>query len=140
MTIKLSSPSKKKFDPTEAIEHWNNWGVNPRRPLRKTVGHQGNSKRLTGSFEAVAGIHEIHEISDSEPDVPMPKGEDHPTLEIDDVSEQEMRAATGDFENVSNANEEHRQTDNIDDYADDDDDIDDLPESSVDCNVYVDSY
>ena len=47
-----------------------------------------------------------------------------------------MRAATGDFEDVSNTNEEQHQTDNIDDYVDDDDydddDIDDLPESRVD--------
>ena len=79
-------------------------------------------------------MHEIHGISDSEPDVQMPNGEDRPTLEIDNVSEQEMRAATGDFEDVFNANVEQHQKDDIDDYADDDDydNTDDLPESSVD--------
>ena len=53
--------------------------------------------------------------------VQMPNGEDRPTLEIDNVSEQEMRAATGDFEDVFYANEEHHQKDDNDDYADDDD-------------------
>ena len=90
----------------------------------------------------MADMHEFHEISDSEPDVRMPNGEDHPTLEIDNVSEQEMRAATGDFEDVSNANEEQHQTDDIDNYADDDydDEIDDLPESSVNNLIAIYMY